>query len=333
MQSIINGTRLLFWNMANRRLRAFWRIVIQFAVLVGLLILSSLFLTWSADLLGLDPIDSPITPFLAAIQTLMIAISVVICSWLVDRRPFVSLGMQMGYKWNRDLLLGFMMGGIAMSILFGIEYAMGWIEIKTIGPRDKSTWGSLILYQGGWLTLMICVGISEELLSRGYHFKNIAEGLRWFGSVPAVVWATLLSSSVFGLLHMGNPNANVLGVLGVFMAGLMLAMGRITTGSLAAPIGLHISWNYFQGPVLGFAVSGNPMQHSLFQIKQLGDPLWTGGNFGPEAGLLGVIAICVLSALFLVWPNWKQRRAQTIVSLAHFRLRRKPDVNSTPSLT
>lgn len=324
MRSLLRGFTFVFWNTPQRRLRAFWRIVIQFVMLIGLLLVSIQLLTWFVYLIGLDPYDSPFVPVFGAVQTLVIAASVLLCSWMFDRRSIKSLGMRMGTKWNRELLIGFAMGAAAMSILFGIEYLMGWIEIQTWGPRDGYSMSSLFLSQCGLLMLMICVGISEELLSRGYHLKNMSEGFRRLGYIPSVLIATLLSSSIFGLLHMGNNNANAVSILGIVLAGLMLALGRIVTGSLAAPIGLHISWNYFQGPVYGFAVSGNELGKSFFQIQQQGDPLWTGGAFGPEAGLLGIFAVCALGALFVCWPEWNQRRTRTIAALARFRRRTNP---------
>lgn len=319
MRSILLFIKQVFWNGSQRRLRALWRILVHFIAMIILLILSAILLEWSVRLAGIDPVDTPMASIFGVIQTLVMGGSVLLSGWLLDRRSKQSFGIEMGRRWNREFLLGFAMGAVAMSILFGIEYGMGWVAIKTWGVREGVSLGSLLLAQFGWLLLMFGVGISEELLSRGYHLKNMAEGFRRLGYVPAVVLATLLSSSVFGLLHMGNPNATLVSGIGILLAGLMLAMGRITTGSLAAPIGLHMSWNYFQGSVFGFAVSGTEMKRSVFEIEQKGNPLWTGGAFGPEAGLLGFIAIGALIACFMCWPGWSQRRRKTVVRLARYR--------------
>ena len=145
------------------------------------------------------------------------------------------------------------------------------------------------------------MGFGEEFVSRGYHLKNLAEGFRFLGRTGAVCLAVLISSLVFGLLHMGNDNASWISTLGIVMAGIMLAAGRLVTGSLAAPIGLHISWNYVQGPVLGFPVSGNLTEGSWLALEQGGDPLWSGGEFGPEAGLVGLMAELFLVLVFVIW--------------------------------
>ena len=154
-------------------------------------------------------------------------------------------------------------------------------------------------------TLFLCVGIYEELLFRGYELRNVAEGLNLsrVGPRNAVVLAWVLSSSFFGYLHANNPNANLLSTFNVALAGLMLGFGYVLTGELAIPIGLHITWNFFEGSVFGFPVSGlSPLGATFLSTDQGGPTLWTGGSFGPEAGLLGpasMILACLITALWV----------------------------------
>lgn len=102
----------------------------------------------------------------------------------------------------------------------------------------------------------------------------------------------LISSAIFGLLHLGNPNATWASAAGIFFAGLFLALGFVRTGQLWLSIGLHIGWNFFEGIVFGFPVSGFAT-FPLIRYSISGPTLWSGGAFGPEAGLI------VLPALFL----------------------------------
>jgi hypothetical protein len=155
----------------------------------------------------------------------------------------------------------------------------------------------LWLSLGSGLLLFLCVGIYEEAISRGYLLRNIAEGLnaKWWGPEAAVGLSVLLTSAAFGFAHASNPNATLLSSLLISVAGLMLAAGFVFTGELAIPIGIHITWNFFQGYVFGFPVSGMSPGKSLFSIKQGGPDLWTGGVFGPEAGMLGLLAMLVLT--------------------------------------
>ncbi|NJL33875.1 MAG: hypothetical protein HC893_08460 [Chloroflexaceae bacterium] len=83
---------------------------------------------------------------------------------------------------------------------------------------------------------------------------------------------------------------------------MFLGLGYVLTGQLAISIGLHITWNFFQGTVFGFPVSGQDFTRvGVFSIEQGGPPLWTGGAFGPEAGLMGLLTIALGSALTVGW--------------------------------
>ena len=132
----------------------------------------------------------------------------------------------------------------------------------------------------------------------GYWLQNLAEGLN-----PA--WAVLISSALFALGHLLNPNVSWNAILGLVFAGIFLAYGYLRTRQLWLPIGLHIGWNFFEGTVFGFQVSGlTEMPQMIRQVVQ-GPELITGGLFGPEAGLvvlpamaLGVLLIFGFSRLF-----------------------------------
>ena len=121
-----------------------------------------------------------------------------------------------------------------------------------------------------------------------------AEGL----GLPSAV---VITSALFAILHATNENASLLSTFGLFVNGLLFSAAVLTTGRLSAAIGLHMSWNLFEGAILGFPVSGDKEAASLLGIRQLGSTIVTGGEFGPEAGIVGVAAslvgIAVLVAL------------------------------------
>jgi membrane protease YdiL (CAAX protease family) len=163
------------------------------------------------------------------------------------------------------------------------------------------------------------VGIYEELVSRGYQLRNMAEGLNFPGVSPqrAIILAWVLSSSIFGLLHLGNPNSTAVSTIAIALAGLLLGSGYVFTGRLATPIGLHMTWNFFQGNVFGFSVSGlEPVGATFLSVEQRGPTLFTGGIFGPEAGLVGIIAMVAGTLLIWLWVQVRSGKATIETSLA-----------------
>ena len=138
--------------------------------------------------------------------------------------------------------------------------------------------------------IFILVGFNEEFLFRGYHLQTITSGLNLF-------WGLIISSIIFGGLHLGNPNATWVSAAGIFFAGLFLAYGYIRTQQLWLSIGLHLGWNFFEGVVFGFPVSGLSI-YPLMNIKVSGPVAWTGGAFGPEAGLI-ILPALALGAILI----------------------------------
>lgn len=197
-----------------------------------------------------------------------------------------------------------------MTVIFLIELVAGWVAIT--GTFVTLTSGNgfhpAIIYP---IVIFILVGIQEELVGRGYQLTNLAEGLNWKRIDPrfALVIASVVSAAIFGLAHSTNPHASAISTFNVFLGGIFLAVGFILTGELAIPIGLHIAWNFFQGNVFGFPVSGTAVRATTFiSVNQAGPSLWTGGAFGPEAGLLGVGAMVIGCLLILGWVKLRDGR-------------------------
>ncbi len=209
-----------------------------------------------------------------------------------------------------------MLGALLMAVIFLFQLAVGWVRVTGtwVVHRPDASFALSFLTP---LISYVLVGIYEELFSRGYQLKNLAEGLRFVGPRGAVLAATLLSSAVFGILHAANPNATLLSTVNLVVAGFFLATGYVLTGELAIPIGLHISWNLVQGNVFGFPVSGTGARAAtVIAIQQQGPALWTGGAFGPEGGLLGLVIMLAGIALTVAWVRWRRGQVGLHVQLA-----------------
>jgi membrane protease YdiL (CAAX protease family) len=176
-----------------------------------------------------------------------------------------------------------------MALIYFIMFQLGWITFRgfawSFDPINVLIQNTLIFF-----AMFVFVGWTEELLSRGYHLQTITSGTNLF-------WGVTISSAVFGLLHLGNPNATWVSALGIFFAGLFFAFGYLRSRQLWLPMGMHLGWNFFEGVVFGFPVSGLDI-YPLTRIDVHGPELWTGGAFGPEAGLI-VLPALLLGVLFV----------------------------------
>jgi hypothetical protein len=111
--------------------------------------------------------------------------------------------------------------------------------------------------------------------------------------------AVIVSSLVFAMVHVLNPNVQPLAILSIFFAGLLLATAYWVSRSLWLPIGLHIGWNLTEIHIFGFAGSGLT-EPALVRSVVHGPELITGGEFGPEGGILGVVAPLIGIAILVV---------------------------------
>jgi membrane protease YdiL (CAAX protease family) len=295
-------------DLAGTRLRTLWRLALW--ILLTILIstvfafgLRTLFAT-AGDPDGQGQLAGQIASSLASVAA--ITLGVFLARRWFDRRSFASLGLYLGGQAAKDLLAGFLIAAIMMLAIFFFFRLGGWMSVTRIGDAvpQQAAAGLLVM-----LALFVIVGWQEELFARGYLMQNLAEGLGSTGQRLAMPMAVILSSLVFGLGHLGNPNATLVGALGTGLAGAFLAFAYLRSRQLWLPIGIHIGLNFFEGPVLGFPVSGINGFYRLIEQSVSGPDWLTGGAFGPEASL--IILPAMLLGTGLVWAYTRYRTGQT----------------------
>jgi membrane protease YdiL (CAAX protease family) len=289
----------VFLTPEEPRLRAVWRLLGQALIML----LSLAILGWLGNsLLGLlaDISFAGLLLFSTLITSLAITVSVFIARRLLDRRTFNSLGLLANRQAIIDLLFGFALTGLMMGLIYLVEWTFDWLEVDSFAWQAESG-GSMAASILVMLTVFFLVSWQEELLSRGYWLQNLSDGLNRSLGV-------LLSSAIFALAHLFNPNLSWLAFLGLFLSGLFLAYGYLRTKQLWLPIGLHLGWNFFEGIVFGFPVSGN-YTYQLVRQTTTGPELITGGAFGPEAGLILLPAL-LLGTAGIYWYTMKRKPAQ-----------------------
>lgn len=299
-----------FWHYGEGRFRAILRLVLGLVLMALVTGGMQLPLGWLFNLLPVDVSINLITGFSYVVLTGGVTLGVFLVGMLIDRRKFADYGLRFSRRWWQDFAFGLALGAGLMALIFGVELGAGMVTITGfMNGQGESFWAGM----GLSLVLFICVGIQEELTSRGYLITNLAEGLNGWVIKPrwALGIAFGLSSVLFGYLHAANPGATPTSVFVTMLAGIFLGLGFMLTGQLAIPIGLHIAWNFFQGNVFGFPVSGSNAGATFVAIQQ-GGPEWlTGGAYGPEAGVIGLLAIALGSALTV----WYLRRRDGKVAL------------------
>ncbi|MFI5151749.1 MAG: CPBP family intramembrane glutamic endopeptidase [Chitinophagales bacterium] len=227
------------------------------------------------DYLWLNSLIALITSFL----------TVLLFRNIVDRKTVVSLGFQLN-RFFRGSWAGLFLAPAILGTGTLILYFSGHLQWTDINFSATDLFIDL--------GIMFMVALSEEIVFRGYILNNLLESFnRWI--------ALAISAILFTAVHMTNPNYDFIAMMNIFLAGILLGLNYLYTRNLWFAIFFHFSWNLFQGPLLGYSVSGIHLP-ALLQTELSGDHLLTGGEFGFEGSVidmaLSLIAILVLNMIY-----------------------------------
>ncbi len=302
MRILIN----IFWDRELRRLRLLFRLVLYIAIiLLGFFGFSLLVGMTGAYAL----FNSRIAIGLMEIGLALLAVWA--AGRVLDHRAFAEFGFRFDRNWLRDLAFGLALGAFLMAAIFLVEWALGWIHIRGLFgtntalsslPTRADFWNQF----GQSLIFYTLAAVPRNCSSAPIPSQPEGRAAQQAHQQGQAAWlAAILTSVMFGLAHLGNPHATWISTLNIFFAGIMLSLGFIYSGQAALSIGLHFTWNFFQGVIFGFPISGTASSANLIRIEQRGAELLTGGSFGPEAGLVGLAAM-VIGSLLIV--RYYQRR-------------------------
>ncbi len=173
-------------------------------------------------------------------------------------------------------------------LMFGMTAVLlsPFVVIVIVSGLEPTSW------DGSWaiscLTLLL-LAAAEEVLCRGFLMDSLSVANR--RSV-----GLLLSGILFGVLHVGNESATVLGIMNIILAGIFFGILRLISGGLVYPVLVHWVWNLLTGMVVGWRVSGYADLPSLYRPAK--SPPW--GGFGPEGSLLFTFAVVFAIGLAVV---------------------------------
>lgn len=220
---------------------------------------------------------------LAAITATLLG--ALIAGWVmvryVDQRPVGALGFAAEPAAARDYLVGTLAGGAMLGaavVLLAVAGTARWVaEPGTVSEYVAALCRALVFFS--------IAAALEEVLFRGYPFQVLVQGIG--------EWPTLLATSaLFTYVHGNNPNVTPLGLANIFLAGVMLGVAYLRTRSLWFATAVHMGWNWAMSALLDFPVSGIRMFDAPFyDAHETGADWWTGGAFGPEAGVAATLAL------------------------------------------
>jgi membrane protease YdiL (CAAX protease family) len=210
---------------------------------------------------------------------------------LIDKKKFADLGLRK-FKAGKDIFTGTWLGLIIMLLGLVILLFTGQIQITATSFDIYEFLLAIILFA--------FVSISEEIFLRGYILQNL---MLSFNKYTALV----VSSLLFSLMHLFNSDLNLAGIISLFLAGILLGLCYLRTGSLWLPIALHFSWNFFQC-LFGFNVSGND-HYSIISTTFDQANIWNGGKFGFEGSLLG--SLFQIPTIIYVYLKYQGRTINT----------------------
>lgn len=266
----------LFLN-SERQLRNGWWIAIFILVLVSILLPTLLFAQKSSMNISMG------------VQAVIVFLASYLCQ-LLRRQPLTEMLGKFDIRWCKDFFLGSLIGSALMlipALVLSIFGLVGW----------QWNSASLSVISSG-IFLFIGVAIAEEVLFRGFVFQRLIAGL---GEWPA----QLIVAVFFLLTHLNNPGMSgtikLMAGINIFLASIMFGLAFIRTKSLAMPLGLHFMANWIQGGLLGFGVSGTNQSGLLKPVLPEGLEWVTGGNFGLEASIFGLLLVVITLILLYKW--------------------------------
>jgi membrane protease YdiL (CAAX protease family) len=200
---------------------------------------------------------------------------------IIDRKPVKSLGLQWT-SFEADASVGFCLGAALLGAATLLLYATGNLE-----------WSEAHFIKGDFLLglmLMVLIALTEEMVFRGYILNNLLESMN--------KWAALgVSAGMFALAHGSNPGISSVAIANLLLAGMLLGINFIYTRNIWFAVLFHFSWNFIQGPILGYTVSGLPLKGVL--QPDLKGPWWlTGGEFGLEGSFITTCLFALVVLLF-----------------------------------
>ena len=200
---------------------------------------------------------------------------------VIEKNSLSTLGF-VKKNWLKYLGWGILISLLQMGVI-ALVYQVGGIGTFELNELSLEP----ILFILGLFPFWLLQGGTEEVATRGWLLTRIAART----NLPLAI---AISSSLFGILHLGNSGVTFISLLNIVLDGVLAGLLLIYTDSIWLVVAQHGTWNYVQGNLLGFQVSGTGADASIFSFTMGSGPDWlTGGEFGAEGSIITTLVLLV----------------------------------------
>jgi len=263
------------------RIRPIWRFFLSVVAVVLVVIAVQFLLGLALGLAGISPTFF-LSNALSGLSTFAALLGIFgLFARFFEAKPLGSVGLAFRGRWRTELGIGLAVGAIMILTVAGLEWALGIARFSWRGDGLQP----LIVWSGG-IVMLALAAANEEMVFRGYPFQRLVESI-------GVAGAIVVLSALFGAVHLRNPNRTWVSAANTALVGIPFSIAYLRTRMLWLPIGMHFAWNFVQGFVLGLPVSGISFPVALLRAEVVGSKLLTGGEYGPEGGLLATGMVVV----------------------------------------
>lgn len=271
-----------WFKNAEGQVRSGWKIILALGlmtILTGILSIPVLVIGSNVNTPTDLILENPVSGLFMVLAQLIAVILTVFIFIKKEKKKWKDVGLTSLRSQGNNLLFGMALGAGSIILITVILIAAKQI---TLVPVDIT--GRLLTDIGLFFITFIMVALNEELFFRGY----IISALKQTKSYPIIYF---FSSLIFGMEHLGNPNVHKVGIINVILIGALFAYMVIQTKTLWMSIGYHFTWNFIQGNIIGFNVSGTQAK-AFFHVNS-SDTIWTGGSWGIEASIFTTVVILI----------------------------------------
>jgi len=244
---------------------------------------------------------------------LLVALAATAVMARVEHRSFVTYGLpRMRDLFRRMFWRGAAWGLSMSSAIILLIFLGGGYRIHGL----NHTGAELAKFASLWLVANLLIGLSEEVLFRGYFMYTLADGI---GFWPAAI----LQAIGFGALHYyTKPHERWEDWAAVTLLTIFITLALRRTGSLAFPIGMHAAFDFAFLYVYSGMNGGEFAVGRLLNAEFPGPQWLTGGLLGPEASwACFAVALTAIILLHLRHKEakWQREQARTFTNIASCR--------------